>query len=607
MPPSFNIGNLVVYRKSPALVTGFPDSKIAILLENGETQKVRYGDILFLHPGPLESLKSLKLMDRDLCFILDSLAGETLPIKDLSELAFGSFTPVNAWTLFHHLEEGLYFSGSLEEILIRSRADYERDQALRHKKSQEKQAKTRFIEDLKSGILREENKGRLSEIERFALGKADTCPILKELDIPATQENAHRLLLKVKHWNEMNDPYPDRFHFVTTPDYPEFSCDLENIDRLDLTSLPAYAIDDEGNMDPDDAISIQGNKLWVHIADVSSVVKPSSPLDRHALSYGATLYLPEKTTPLLPPELTLSLGLGLNELSNALSFCLTLNPEGGLSEIEIHLTKIRVTRLTYKKADEMLAEGSPLAEILALTERSSEFRKSKKAIHLSFPEVRVKVFDGKVSINPLSMFKSRDMVAEAMILSGEAAARFAMENKIPFPFTTQPPPESQDLPLTLADMFAFRKQMKPSTIRSSADLHAGLGLSAYSRATSPLRRYIDLLAHQQLRSFLLNTPLLNEQEVLERIGAYNAVIGPSQKLERHCNLHWTLVFLLQNPGWTGEGVVIEKKEKSSILLLPELALETRLNTKDLELNARVRLGISAVDLPSLSAYFKVLS
>ena len=65
---------------------------------------------------------------------------------------------------------------------------------------------------------------------------------------------------------------------------------------MDLTHLPAFAIDDEGSQDPDDAVFAEkvegGFRLFVHVADVAALVPPKSPLDEEALRRGANLYLP---------------------------------------------------------------------------------------------------------------------------------------------------------------------------------------------------------------------------------------------------------------------------------------------------------------------------
>ena len=77
------------------------------------------------------------------------------------------------------------------------------------------------------------------------------------------------------------------------------------------------------------------------------------------------------------------------------------------------------------------------------------------------------------------------------------------------------------------------------------------------QATSPLRRYLDLVVHQQLRAFLRGEPLLDEQAILVRIGSVDDVVRGTRRVERLARHHWTLVFLLQNPDWTGDAIVLE--------------------------------------------------
>ena len=87
-----------------------------------------------------------------------------------------------------------------------------------------------------------------------------------------------------------------------------------------VNHLAAYAIDDLGNQDPDDALSLEGDRLWVHIADPAALVPPDSEADLEGRARGANIYLPEQTIPMLPPQVTQILGMGLKEVSPALSF-----------------------------------------------------------------------------------------------------------------------------------------------------------------------------------------------------------------------------------------------------------------------------------------------
>jgi exoribonuclease-2 len=245
--------------------------------------------------------------------------------------------------------------------------------------------------------------------------------------------------------------------------------------------------------------------------------------------------------------------------------------------------------------------------MFALTRKYHQYRQTNHAIFLNFPEVKIKVHQGRVNILPLPGFDSHDLVTDAMLMAGEAAARFAIEHAIPFPYTTQQPPETIEAPTTLAGMFAYRRQLKPSQIKSSPDVHAGLGLQAYSRATSPLRRYVDLVSHQQIRAVLAGRPVMDEQELMNRIGSFHAVSGSIQKLERTSNLHWTLVYLLQNPDWQGRGVIVERRERYYVVLIPEIDLEARLAIdRELALDAEVTLRVLDIDLPGLTARFGIV-
>jgi len=161
--------------------------------------------------------------------------------------------------------------------------------------------------------------------------------------------------------------------------------------------------------------------------------------------------------------------------------------------------------------------------------------------------------------------------------------------------------------LSMSEMYTLRRLQRRGQVGVSPSQHAGLGLPAYTRATSPLRRYLDLVVHQQLRLHLMGYAPLSEMEILERVGASEAVLGTVNQAEMLSERHWTLVYLLQHPGWRGEGVLVEKKGLRGRFVLPELALETQLHMRlDLPLDSRVMLSLKEVNLAELEAYFQVL-
>ena len=121
-----------------------------------------------------------------------------------------------------------------------------------------------------------------TEVELLARGKQEKSRTLRDLSLPETPEAAHALLLRLGLWSEARTPYADRLHAALTDvalPVPDFADEA----RLDLTHLPTFAIDDEGNKDPDDAVGIEAlggglTRLWVHVADVAALVPPGSAL-----------------------------------------------------------------------------------------------------------------------------------------------------------------------------------------------------------------------------------------------------------------------------------------------------------------------------------------
>jgi exoribonuclease-2 len=131
-------------------------------------------------------------------------------------------------------------------------------------------------------------------------------------------------------------------------------------------------------------------------------------------------------------------------------------------------------------------------------------------------------------------------------------------------------------------------------------------LDVYAQVTSPLRRYLDLVAHQQLRAFLRGQELLRAQDVLERIGAAEAAADGVRQAERLSRQHWTLVYLLAHPAWRGDGVVVEKRGAHATVLIPELDMEPRVHMREeLPLDTVVPLALRGVNLPALDAHFEV--
>ncbi|CAM2069016.1 RNB domain-containing ribonuclease [Sulfidibacter corallicola] len=595
---------LVLYKNGPARVLSLGE-KLEIKLESGKTVKVRPKDIVCLHPGPIHSLTELTPYQANLEDAWQLLTGETTDLAELTDLIFDEYTPVTAWSTWKIVEDGLYFVGTPGVIEARPEEKVRREIEERRAKKAAEEAWNAFIQRVRNRRIVPEDRANLSSVEMVALSKNPKSKVLQELGIPETKEAAHHLLLKLGVWDETVNPYPTRFSLPTDElDLPLDS--LPEEDRLDLTHLPAFAIDDEGNMDPDDAISLDGDRLWIHVADVAALVEPDSPIDIEARTRGANLYMPEKTIPMLPPAATERLGLGLAETSPALSFGVALDEHARIADVRITPTWVKVTRLSYKQAEHMLDEG-PLAQLFEMTSRYRARRTESGSADINLPEIKLSVVDGDIIIKPMETLRSRDMVTDAMLMAGEAAARFAIKNQIPFAFATQAPPDVLEVPENMAEMFAYRKKFKRSQIKGAAEPHAGLGLDVYSRATSPLRRYLDLVVHQQLRAFIRGKKVLNDQEMMARVGACQAVTGHLRTVERLANRHWLLVHLIRHPEWQGKGTLVDQRDKRYTVLIPEIALDAGITlSSDWPLNAEISLKVAHIDLANQSIGLKML-
>jgi exoribonuclease-2 len=242
-----------------------------------------------------------------------------------------------------------------------------------------------------------------------------------------------------------------------------------------------------------------------------------------------------------------------------------------------------------------------------LAERFRARRASRGATSLDLPEVSVRVVDGEVRIRPLARLESRALVTDAMLMAGEGAARFCLEREIPIPFASQAPPDAGDDTPGLAATYARRRTFKPTRLVGAPDPHAGLGLPLYTRATSPLRRYSDLLVHQQIRAWLTGRELLSAEQVTERIAEAELAAAAVRRAERLSNLHWKLIYLRDHPGWRGEAVIVVKEERRILGLIPDLAMEARLRPRDgVELDGRLRIALREVDIPAQTAAFRTL-
>ncbi|GAB1483985.1 hypothetical protein MASR2M78_28020 [Treponema sp.] len=342
----------------------------------------------------------------------------------------------------------------------------------------------------------------------------------------------------------------------------------------------------------------------MHVSDPAASILSDSPADLEARGRGETLYLPEACYRMLAEESLPLFALGLSDVSPALTFRLNLDDKAEIVDVEILRSLVHVERLSYAEADEKAAEEE-LSPLFALADKLLAKRLASGAVSIDLPETHISVLDGKISIEAVQVYRSSEMVREFMLVAGVAASRWAMRKRVPFPFVAQ---ELGDLPSQSLEGYAgsyqLRRCMRPRRLSSQPGRHGGLGLEEYTQVTSPLRRYTDLLAHQQIRAFLKGGPLLSTDEVLLRVAAGEIAAQASVQAERASRSHWTMVYLSEHKNSEWDAVVVERKGNRATVLIPSLGLETQLTVKgDPALNEGIRLSLNSVRIPELLVTF----
>lgn len=642
------VNSLVIYKNNAALVTeDAGNGKFTVKYRSTpatqtkpavySTQNVRTKDIILLHEGPVTSLeKALEFSEKECpkeddmykldqnnqiflklaeCYELldsdDESRSAEYGFEELTSLFYGTPKADETWGLYCSIKNTLFFMQNLKaqmegKILFTLRTKEEMDTMVKKakEKGMEAQIRAEFIERLKKRKLLPEDSIFMGDVEALAQGKTDKSRTMHDANLKESPEKAHKLLLETGLWDITRNPYPLRWGLSTKSATEGLSSPPEE-DRTEIPGF-SYAIDNEGSTDPDDAVAYDGKYLWVHIADPASTVMPDSSIDKAACQRGATLYIPEGAARMLCEDCLEDYALGLKEKSRALSFRILLNSDGGIEECQVMKTIVNVKRLTYQEADK-IKDSDELKPLFDIARKNIERRSKSGAVQITMPEIQIRLEgeEKKVVITNHPHTESSEMIREMMLLAGEGAAKFAFRNNIPFPFVSQEAPTiPEDIPEGLAGQFRLRRCMRKRNVGVTPGMHSGLGLALYSQVTSPLRRYSDLIAHQQLRAFIDGKKLMDKDTMLMKISEGDAGAMAAKKAERNTNMHWTLVYLLQNPDWTGEAICVDNTQKLPQFSIPSLALETYIGITGISLNEKISVKVLKIDLSELSVEFQ---
>ncbi|MGI5877758.1 MAG: ribonuclease R [Christensenellales bacterium] len=395
----------------------------------------------------------------------------------------------------------------------------------------------------------------VAEITRWPEGQRGPAGRVIEVLGPATDVGVD--ILSIIREMELPDRFPERV-LREAKRIPQTVPPEAVAGRLDLRGQVVFTIDGADAKDLDDAVSIEplsggGWRLGVHIADVSSYVRPGTALDEEAFARGTSVYLVDRVVPMLPEALSngiCSLNPGVDRLT--LSCVMDTSPDGEVKDFTVSPSVIRsVARMTYDDVNRVLDEDPGacreydalvphFTEMARLAQALNARRMRRGSLELDIDEAYIEVDDeGKpVNITPRERGASHRMIEEFMLCANETVAAWLSNMEMPavYRIHEQPDPDKMEELALFAEFLGCRLSARPSAVRPG-DLqallrsaqntpeenilgrivlrsmrkaryspenkgHFGLAATDYCHFTSPIRRYPDLFVHRVVHAVL---------------------------------------------------------------------------------------------------------
>ena len=364
--------------------------------------------------------------------------------------------------------------------------------------------------------------------------------------------------------------------------------------RRDLTQVPLITIDGQSTQDYDDAISLEttenGYRLGIHIIDVGAYINDRDPIDMAARHRASSIYMPDDKLPMIPSSLSEDLcSLKEGQVRPGISTLVHMNRFFEVLDYEIVPSIIKVhQQMSYSEANLLNGKNDPITSLYKMATLLREKRLKNGAIQITLPEVNVwldenrEIHYSKVDReNP-----SRMLVSEMMILANALMAEFLSANDMPAVFRSQAPPKQRvfkGVETQLMPNFMQRKHLSRAIINTHAEPHAGLGVKAYVTATSPIRRYHDLLTQRQIKAILgLGRPysIQELEEILQVISIPMANTGRVQGARKR---YWLIKYLEGMKGKDFEGLILDCHRDHYNVLFKEFMREARLPSSGFKL------------------------
>lgn len=362
---------------------------------------------------------------------------------------------------------------------------------------------------------------------------------------------------------------------------------LNNLDktiRTDFTELNLITIDGQATLDHDDAVSLEvygdGYRLGVHIADVAHFIPRGSELDRKAQERCSSVYMPDLKISMLPPELAEgACSLRQNEIRPALSTMIELGPGFEVRRFDIVPSIIKVRRqLNYHEANKEVTNDGFLLMLHRMAERFRRKRVADGAVYISLPEINLWVDENKqVTLSKINRESpSRMMITELMIMANWLIAEHLKKHNLPAIYRSQAAPRDRlydGMEGTLFQNWMQRRCLSRFVLGADPERHSGLGVEAYVTATSPIRKYSDLISQRQLRSVHgLETPY-TRQEIEDLIKTTELPMSHVARLQAGRQRYWLLKYLEPMVGQRVDALVLVKRRNEYQVLLKDYLVE----------------------------------
>ena len=424
------------------------------------------------------------------------------------------------------------------------------------------------------------------------------------------------------HWKRFlfeNFPKGTGFPALAAPQPPQ---------DLPLADVQAYSIDDSQTTEIDDALSVRGLgtgtvTLGIHIAAPALAIQPGGELDKLGRARLSTVYMPGYKITMLPDEVVQIYTLDEGRANPAVSLYATIDEATlAITATETRLERVPVTvNLRHDQLDHIVTEewlGDPSIQnentpqaLLDLREQLSFLYRLAKQLKAGREQVRGKpetfnrpdynfrlegngkaepTGDETVRISTRQRGAPLDLiVAEAAIVANSTWGQMLAEHGVPGIYRSQ---------ASLAPGMKVRMGTK-------ALPHAGIGVKSYAWATSPLRRYVDLVNQWQIiacarhgKTAALAAPFKpKDAELFSIISNFDATYGAYNGYQAGMERFWTLKYLEQNQITELDATVIKEGMNGGFLVRADslpLVLPV-LGAQGLPRGARVRVKLGEID------------